>query len=503
MKRLSVFCKAHWFEIAIVAIFILGVILRFARYQQRWGLAYDQAHDAIIARYALTHFKLPLLGPFSSAGPFQTSGMWYWFIMLGTLLFPFFVDGPWVFLTILQSIFVIAMIYFGKELINKKFGLLLGLFTAISTSQITQATNLTNQAPLAFTSLGALWMSVRYLREKKKRYLFFMALFVGLGAAIHLQGGAMIALVVLTLLVTKTFDLRSLSLCFFGLILSWLPVFFIDVTHHFFNTKGMLQYYLHDQYRVSLDSLGRNWKVYTFKFWPTSWAQIIGGEKILGYILFFGFFVTLFIDTIKRRMSKEWVVIIASFLIMFAVLRYLRTPLFDSYLMFLNPFVLLFSAWFVYWLIKTQKIAGILILISILISSMLLDIQNISQSTNDTAIRANFWSMMIKAAYPMQKKFSMYDYGYATSWLSLPLTLYMQNQDKITENGYKIGFGMAGREDPANEHSFPIIPGNKMGFVLVDVEASSSGQLSSHHWVKINPENVYHSTEAWYNDKNL
>ncbi|MCX8009126.1 MAG: hypothetical protein N3A54_05525, partial [Patescibacteria group bacterium] len=67
-------------------ILMLSCFLRFFRYSDRWGLAYDQAHDALIARHAIASGQMPLVGPFSSAGPFQISGVWYWFIMFGTLL---------------------------------------------------------------------------------------------------------------------------------------------------------------------------------------------------------------------------------------------------------------------------------------------------------------------------------------------------------------------------------------------------------------------------------
>src|ERR1700690_3767990 len=91
-------------------ILVLSIFLRFSRYSDRWGLADDQAHDAVVSRYAVTHQKVPLLGPFSSAGAFQTSGAWYWFIMIGTALYPMSVVSPWVLLTLQYVLFVAGMI---------------------------------------------------------------------------------------------------------------------------------------------------------------------------------------------------------------------------------------------------------------------------------------------------------------------------------------------------------------------------------------------------------
>lgn len=105
-------------------IIALSAGLRFARFFDRWGLAYDQAHDAVVARYALTSGQIPLLGPFSSAGPFQTSGVWYWFIMVGTQFYPAAVITPWVILTTLYILFVLGMIILGTLIINRRLSLI-------------------------------------------------------------------------------------------------------------------------------------------------------------------------------------------------------------------------------------------------------------------------------------------------------------------------------------------------------------------------------------------
>lgn len=58
-----------------VCIVLLSFFLRFYRYSDRWGLAYDQIHDVMIARHAIESIQIPLLGPFSSAGPFRKTGV--------------------------------------------------------------------------------------------------------------------------------------------------------------------------------------------------------------------------------------------------------------------------------------------------------------------------------------------------------------------------------------------------------------------------------------------
>ena len=203
MKKIRLLLGSHWFVICLLSILTIATILRFYNYENRWGLAYDQAHDAIIARYALENHKIPLVGPFSSAGPFQTGGEWYWFIMAATVFYPNAIITPWVVLTLLHALFVLLIILVGKELVNEKFGLIVGLLATVSTAQIAQATNLTNQSPLAIIALFAIWTMISYVKTKKLKYLFLLALFVSLASTIHLQGLALIILVPITIIFTR------------------------------------------------------------------------------------------------------------------------------------------------------------------------------------------------------------------------------------------------------------------------------------------------------------
>lgn len=144
---------------------LFGAFFRFFRYENRFGLAYDQAHDALVARHAVRTLQLPLLGPFSSAGPFQTSGVWYWIIMLGTSIRLNVVPSPWILLTTLYVVAIFGIGIVGKHLINSYFGLLVSFFTAISTAQIAQSTNLTNQTPIGVLSLIVIVASLAFVNK--------------------------------------------------------------------------------------------------------------------------------------------------------------------------------------------------------------------------------------------------------------------------------------------------------------------------------------------------
>lgn len=83
-------------------------------------------------------------------------------------------------------------------------------------------------------------------------------------------------LLMMTLFITGIPKAKALGLLILGLVLPWILVFGNDFANHFFNTKNMLRYYLHDQYKIPLEAFGRRWLSYAGVFWPTSWANIIG-----------------------------------------------------------------------------------------------------------------------------------------------------------------------------------------------------------------------------------
>ncbi|OGH10415.1 MAG: hypothetical protein A2857_05330 [Candidatus Levybacteria bacterium RIFCSPHIGHO2_01_FULL_36_15] len=484
--------KLHWFGISAILIVLLAFVLRFYNYQNRFGLAYDQAHDALIARHALSSGKLPLLGPFSSAGPFQTGGQWYWFIMLGTVFYPYSVISPWVFLTLLYVLFVYLMIKLGAELIDKKFGIIVGILTAVSSAQITQGTNLTNQSPISLLSLAAIWSGVRYIREKKAKYIFLLGFFASMAASIHLQGVALFFIVLLTLLILRYFRLKHIILLVCGIVLPLLPIIISDFGHNFFNIKNMLYYYLHDQYRISLDVLGRRWSTYIMSFWPQQWAHIIGGQKIIGLFLMLGVAIVLGLKIIKKSISKEWILITAGFASMLILLRYTRSVLFESYLVFTHPVVLLLSAVVIFELFKRSSLIALLSIAIIVLASLSKDFTEIKNATNYTSYYADSNSKFLLQKYP-GKKFAIYDYKYKSTVRSLPLALYLEAAGAIDDKGMAIGVGpkdlLEGHEAVLNnEDTYKIVNLGSYGI---------KGSLNK-DWYFANPSFIYHATEEWF-----
>lgn len=502
-QKISQFILSYWFTIFLFLLFSLSALLRFYHYPSRFGLAYDQAHDAIIARYSLEHHKLPLLGPFSSAGPFQTGGEWYWIIMLGTAIYPFALTSPWVFLTFLYCLFVVGIAYFGDKIVDRRFAIIVGLLAAFSPAQTIQGLNLTNQTPQAIISLIAVVSSYAYMQKKEIRYLFFLALSIGLGISIHLQGVGILPLLVVTFLMGRKYSIAAMSACFFGVLIPWIPNLIIDTTHNFVNIRNMLQYYLHDQYSISLEVLGRRWKTYLSLVWPAQWGFITGGNKVVGGLLFGGSLAFIgglsfaqFFKKEKDAKSTFFSILLLSFTCSLILLRYTRTPLFESYFVFLHPFVLLLSAYFIYKLTQLRKLPllGYLLFVVVILGS-LLRIGDYSRSaSNFSAIEGDRRIKLLQSKFPKQT-FSVYTYKFNWSDKNSVLLLYLYKNNMLSADGKKVGVVVATQ---SGEFTFPILEGGETGYQLLDMSSSSSGTLKKSGWIEISPESFYRETEDWF-----
>lgn len=484
--------KRNTVIILSVCIVSLAFFLRFYRYSDRWGLAYDQIHDVMIARHAIESIQIPLLGPFSSAGPFQTSGVWYWFIMIGSLFYVPSLISPWVFLTISYGLFVVGLMWLGYKLINTSFGLLLGLFTAVSTAQIAQSVNLTNQSPLSLVSLCLLLSLFFYGKTKRLRFLFFMGFFASLGATIHLQGVSLGVLILVSMVAFGFSGFKGLIALGLGCIVPTIPILLYDLRHDFMNLQNMKYYILYDQYNISLEVLNRRWKTFISVFMPTEWGHIIGGNAVLGGMLMIGsFLVAPFLRS--GSVQKKFVLVcIVSLGIMISIARYTRTPIFSSYLVSMHPLILLVSTAAVYRVIQKQKWIGIGLALIVLLSSSYRTVKEITQGTNRSDQRTRYWTEIIKDRFP-QDNFSVYVHQKGSAVEGMMLSMYLDVEGRIAPDGTKLAV-----------LSYPFV-GTVSGTLLIhdenkavfDVSSSSSSILKKLDWKRVHPKDIYDETQYW------
>lgn len=482
-------------KIILYLILALATFLRFYNYHNRWGLAYDQARDFLVGYFALNNGLIPLIGAFSSAGQFVYGPQWFWIISLMSAVFPSAIATAWIVQTLLYILSVYFMFLIGKELFSEKFGLLLAFLTAISNTQVLLSTNLTSPSIVGIFSVFCTFFFIKVIKYSKPRDFFILAFLVSTTVNIHFQAVGLFFLLIIAFL-TKI-KLKNLLLIFLGIIIPFIPLIIFDLKTNFFETRNMIDYYLYGQQRLYVPN---RWLTYAGVFWPKSWSEIIGNQIIIGYFFMVLLGIFSIIDIVKRKMKKEFFALLVITFLIFVMLRYYKGFIFGSYLIFINPFILIFSSYVSYKLYKVKSFIFYIVLLVITFSTMTVNWKNLNEATNKTAADSFRWTNDLIKKYP-DKKFAFYDYRYEYSEKSLAFSLYMYNRGKIDDNGFRVGVVRNAPDIILREITkFPIIY-NKSEVKLIDLNSSSSADLVKNNWVFINPSGIYESTEGWYKNK--
>ncbi len=494
-KNIISFSIRHKFHISVVLILLLAAVFRFYNYENRWALASDQARDAIIGRQALLLHQVPTLGPFSQAGTFVMGPIWYWLVVMATAIYPGSIITPWIILTISYVVVVYVMMLSAKELGGKYLSIIVGIFTAVSTSQVAQSTNLTNPSGIAILSACSVYFAIKYIKSRKSLYVFLFPLFLSLAINVHLQAIGLLPLFFITLILKRP-NFKQLLISIGAFILPFIPLLYFDIGNNFYDTRSIIDYYLYGQYRIYVPN---RWLTYVGVFWPNAWAWIIGGEKILGYLAVLMIALITAYSVWKRNIKKQMMVIILSFFLSVVMLRYFRGERFDSYLMFLHPFILILTGWVCFELFKLNRFVGILIIILFVFGSVRTDYFMIKNSTAHMQENVGYWKNLLINTYP-GTKFALYDLSDRSPGFRMSLGLFLEEANKLNDNGYKIGIG---NPLPQYRMFHSKIKGASVGEDLWDINSSSSGELSKEGAKFVNPSAIYQDVEGWYKHKKL
>ena len=341
-------------KILLLAILIIGLVLRFYNYENRWGLAYDQARDVIVTHEALLRQTLPLIGPFSASGPFVFGPYWYWFNMLLAIIAPSWMMVHWVFQGIASTLMIIVAYKTGKDLYEKKFGLIFAFLVAISTAGIAQSTNLTYSTMVGFVCFLLLFFVVKYCHHPSNKYLFIIALTIGIAINIHFQAIGTLAYLPL-LLLFRGISFKKIVVSAVGLAIPFIPILLFDFLSNHFQSRNLFDYFI---LHKGPPSPPKRWLTYGLVTWPNTWAHIIGGNVYLGYLLGIGLAFVVIKNLIKRKIPLTILLVMIYFLLNFIVLRYFGGALFDAFYVYLHPVILLLTSWLIWSFLKIRKSFG-------------------------------------------------------------------------------------------------------------------------------------------------
>jgi len=488
--------KEKNYRLFLGTIIFLALFLRFFNFPSRWQIYSDQARDALVARGALKNKSLPLIGSFSSAGPFVFGPLFYWFVITGYWLGRSWLVSPWVLITLVDVLLVFIISKIGCQLGNKKMALLTAFLAAISPNQILRASNLTQHTLVNICTTLTILFFILVYQKKRLKDLFFLGLSIALAISMHYQALNLVfylsAVFFFFKQKKKNIILAFLSLAL-GLLLPSLPLLYWDFGQKWANIKNILDYFLIGQYRVWVSN---RWLTYLTDFWPRFWAGVSGGQSIIGFsfmllVCFLGAFLLF-----KKKLKKELLFLGMILLVQIVLNRYYRGERFLGYLLYFHPLLLVLSSWAIFNLIKLKKAAGLLFLLIVVVFTLKKDIQLIKNQDNHLD-KVYQTIAFLKDEYP-NKKFSIYDFYYQEPALSQILSLFLDDQGLIDErDGVLLGVSPGPVKDlsPISRVSL------SKDFYLYQLDDQLISQKK--RWINVNPGYVYQDILFWWKKRPL
>lgn len=488
--------KENHYRFLSILIIILAFSLRFYNFSSRWQIYSDQARDAMVARGALKNKTLPMIGSFSSAGPFVFGPLHYWLIMFAYLIAPKILIAPWILITLIDIFLVLIMAQIGWIIGEKKTALILAAFSSISTSQILRASNLTQHTLVSlFTALTILFFAL-FIKKKKLIYLFFMSLSIGTAINFHYQALNLL-LYAGSIFFVGRLEIKRILLSFLllilGLVLPNLPLLYWDYSQGWTNVKNLLDYFLIGQYRIWVSN---RWLTYGLKFWPNLWTRTIGGHYLIGLIFLFLTGVFWLSRLLKKKLKKEIFCLAIIFAFQIILNRYYRGVRSEGYLLYFHPLILLFSAWLVLSLIKLNRFFGGIFFVFVFILTLNKDLKMIKRQNNNVD---KVWQTIsfLKEKYPRQK-FSIYDFYYQEPALSQILSLFLDSKGLIDENkGIILGVSPGPIKEPMPFYQVKL----DKTFYLYQLDQEIIKE--KRRWINVNPDYVYQDILFWWQRKPL
>lgn len=489
--------KNQRYNQGLILILVLAALFRFYHFSHRWGLGGDGARDALIARECLARRNLPLVGSFASAGPFVFGPMFYWLVIVGYLIFPFTIAGPWILAGIVGVATVLILVLAGRLVGGDRLSILVGLLAATSPQLVVRSLMLGQHSLIAATTALLMVGFLLFWQKKKLVYALLVGLSLGLALSMHYQAVNLLIFFPAIFLVRGLGwrkKVLALGLALVGFLLPSLPLIIWDSRQGWANTRNILDYFLIGQYRLYVPN---SWRLFVFDYFPDYWSFVAGGFQKIAFILIvlvgFGFVFLVF----KKKVKAELLVLGGIFFIWAVVNRYYQGERSEGYLVYFAPLIILFSAWMINALLKTAetgfglvaKLLGTAVLLVVL-GGNLVKLRPLLKHNNQVKERQEVLGELI-TAYP-EAKFTLYDYQFKNFNPASALSVLLSGWRRNVPDGWPIGLICAGQ--PREDFPFLVSMGE---CDLVDLREVEGLKDERTPWGEVSQAAMYEGLVGW------
>lgn len=502
-EKKNLFAIKEWIKnnkyfLILSALVLLAIFLRFYDYNNRWGLAADQARDILVSRVALKLHKLPLIGPFSASGPFVFGPYWYWLLLVPVGLFNTSFLAPWIFLTLLNVVAVFIMFLIGKKLMSTPFGLLLSLLAAVSPEEVQLSTNLIMSAFVGFLSVGIFYFFICYIKDRRLIHIACMALLCGIAINTHFEAVPLIALLPIAIIFGKK-KWSHIGTLIGLFLIPFLPLVIFNFQSHSYELSHIFLTNTPQQHMSlarTLLEIAKREIVFITHTLPILWERLIVGLRIplIGYVMPICFLLSVYLMHRKRLLHKEIVILLILAASILVIVGYYKGVFFQNFFAFSYPLLFICTGLICYTLYRYNKYIGSITVGLLLVASLYADGKTIAQATNNDAIAGHALENTLIRLYP-QEKFVLYNYTSLNKDKGLTLSLFLDVDNKIGRKGIKIGMAYFGA--PIND-TVLFDDHESTGLQLYNLQGSSYAKLKQEGFIPYDASRVYASVEQWY-----
>lgn len=476
------------YHLAVLAILLLAFIMRFENFPNRYGLWSDQARDVFVGRVANETRTPPLIGSFSSAGPFTFGPIWYYYSMLMDLS-PGNHMNYWIGMGLLSTLMTLGIMWLARQIIGRFASLAAGVLSAISLATIESSLGSSQHSLVPIMVTGMLVAMVAYIRHKRTLTLFLVGLFFSLAVNAHYQGIYLIPLLAIFLLFNWP-KLKDWLWFLLALLIPTLPMIWFDVTHKWWNLREIIDYYRFGQFRIYVPN---RWLTYAGVFWPDYWSRVVGGGLVFAYFSMAAGACLFWWQLAKRNLKKEMFLLVVGFFAAFVWFRFFRAERTYGYITFSIPFIFIIVAWVIDHLRKIDTILGVAVL-GLFVFGSFSAVANNNHRNIYQVVKA--FEEELDQQVP-GSDYAIYDHQFTTSGCSISLSLILDDNNKSTNTGYPIGACTKGSCPP---HGNKLVSGSTGGFEcqLIDLSSLSQEDRKEFGWVLVSPEEVHRMTVEWW-----
>lgn len=137
-----------------------------------------------------------------------------------------------------------------------------------------------------------------------------------------------------------------------GFLIPSLPLLYWDMHQNFANTRNILDYLLIGQYRIYVPN---SWKLFLFQDIPWYWSFITGRFYFAALAIEFLSVLSFIYLVFRKKLKFDFIILGFIFLILLFVNRFYRGERSEGYLLYLAPFILIFTSFFIDLFFEAKK----------------------------------------------------------------------------------------------------------------------------------------------------